>query len=126
MATLVVNKTTLKNYDKNFKGTKAKCNPKVKVYDSYGRQLNLEKGHYSSLTLSGSKLAHHYTCKCKMHIQNYILHIATTEEIEKGIEVENITYKTCIKCYWVDSTTQRNTDDRTVWDQSDGSIIVKY
>ena len=126
MATMVVKETTLKNYDKNFKGTKSKCNSKVKVYDSYGRQLNLEGGHYSSLSHNG-KVAHSYKCKCKLHINYYIKNVATTKEIEKGIEVENITYKTCIKCHWVDSkTTQRNTDDRTVWDQSDGSIIVRY
>ena len=125
MATIVVNKTTLKNYDKNFKGTKSKSNSKVKVYDRYGRRLKLEGGHYSILSHNG-KIAHNYNCKCKLHINYYIKNVATTKEIEKGIKIENITYKTCNKCHWIDNlNTQLNVTDTSVWLQNDESIIVR-
>ena len=72
--------------------------------------------HYYKLTPSGTKLAHDITCKCKFHISK--------ADKKKGLTPQPPTKITCIHCGKVDQTTQRNSTNQTVWDTSDGSIVV--
>tara|TARA_R100000781_G_scaffold111600_1_gene78172 strand:+ start:269 stop:550 length:282 start_codon:yes stop_codon:yes gene_type:complete len=71
--------------------------------------------HYYKLSVGG-KFAHDVTCKCKVHI--------TDSDKAKGLTPQPSIRITCIKCGKVNQTTQRNTTNTTVWDTSDGHIIV--
>ena len=84
------------------------------------------KSHKYKLSVGG-KIAHDIKCKCSMHIEKYIELYATTKEIERGVKTDKVIKITCLrKCGYVNKITQRNTDDKNVWSQSDGSIIVRY
>ena len=73
--------------------------------------------HYYKLTPSGTKIAHDISCKCKLHISK--------AEKKQGLKPQPLIKITCIHCGKVEQATQRNTDDRTVWTQDGGSIIVR-
>ena len=74
----------------------------------------------------GGKIAHNYDCKCKIHIQGYIEHFATTKELESAkLKIEGVSKPKCKRCKRTLHRTQRNTLNTSVWTQDDGSVIVR-